>query len=311
MSIQRNLWIFAALTCLVFTSIAARAATPPYDAIYVFGDSYCDVGNIYAATDFTYPPPPYFEGRFSNGPIWVEHIASAWGLSMKASAAGGTDYAVGGAYVTSDQTASLGTFHGVIPSVPHQVELYLSLHRGHADPNALYVIEGGGNDILGASNVSADYLGYQIALGISESELALRRAGAQHFLIPDLLDVGQLPAATAEGPVFASFASATTVATNKALDLLLGFEGFLERVRIHRLDVFSLFHDIAADSTPLTSPPSTLVSHFGFTNIITPCLIPTPCLDPDHTLFWDIEHPTEFGHAFFAVAVEASLGPRP
>jgi len=31
------------------------------------------------------------------------------------------------------------------------------------------------------------------------------------------------------------------------------------------------------------------------------------CADPDHTLFWDTYHPTEFGHAFFAVTVEAVL----
>jgi outer membrane lipase/esterase len=298
-SVLRILCVLTLLTCLAFGSIAARAATPPYDAIYVFGDSYCDVGNIYAATSHTIPPsPPYFNGRFSNGPIWIEHVAGVWGLPMVASLVpGGTDYAFGGAYVTIPENISLG----IPPSVPQQVEAYLSSVQGHADPKALYVIEGGGNDILGAGAAgasgvtAADNLGYQIARGISEGELALLRAGAENFLIPDLVDVGQLPAATA----FASFASAATVATNKELDRLLRFEESFGRVRVHRLDVFSLFHDIAADPT-----------HFGFTNITIPCLILNPlgCADPDHTLFWDAEHPTEFGHAFFAVMVEATLG---
>jgi outer membrane lipase/esterase len=298
MSIRRNLWVLTALTYLAFASIAARAAKSPYDAIYVFGDSYCDVGNIYAATSHETPPsPPYFMGRFSNGPIWVEHVASAWGLPMTASLAGGTDYAFGDAYVTLTSAQNPA---GPIPSVPQQVEMYLSsLPDGHADPKALYVIEGGGNDILGdlAEGVPAEELAYQIARGITESELLLRRAGAENFLIPDLLDVGQLPAAQLN----AVFATAASVATNKALDEFLGHEPPFDRVRIHRLDVFSLFHDIAADST-----------HFGFTNITTPCLNLGPpltlCADPDHTLFWDAEHPTEFGHAFFAVTVEASLG---
>jgi phospholipase/lecithinase/hemolysin len=295
MSSRRSLCVLAALTCLGLASIPARAAAPGYDAIYVFGDSYCDVGNVYLATSHTTPPsPPYFNGRFSNGPLWIEHVASAWGLPMMPSLVpGGTDYAFGGAHVTSAQVTPLGT----IPSIPQQVELYLSSQPGgRADSNALYVIEGGGDDILGASGLSAQDLGYQIALGISESELLLRRAGAKNFLIPDLLDVGQLPAAKAN----AAFASAATVATNKALDLFLGFEEFLQGVRIHRVDVFSLFHDIRAGST-----------HFGFTDITDPCLNPVPCSDPDHTLFWDTEHPTEFGHAFFAVAVEASLAPKP
>ncbi|HEV2272512.1 MAG TPA: SGNH/GDSL hydrolase family protein [Acidobacteriaceae bacterium] len=290
MSIWRSLYVIVAVSCLCFEPFAARAASPGYDAIYVFGDSYCDVGNIYAATHGQIPlSPPYFHGRFSNGPIWVEHVAGAWGLPMQPSLAGGTDYAVGGAWVTAPQVTPLGT----IPSVPQQVALYLSQHGQHADPNALYILEGGGNDILGASGGSAQSLGYQIALGIAGSELLLRRAGAEHFLIPDLLDVGQLPAARAN----AAFATAASQAANRALDQLLKYEGFLEDVEIYRLDVFSLFHDVAADPT-----------HFGFTDITNPCLNPAPCSDPDHTLFWDAEHPTEFGHAFFAVAVEASLG---
>ena len=309
MSTRRCLCALAGLIiCLAFDSISARAASP-YDAIYVFGDSYCDVGNIYTFTKgvippspLSTPPGPYFNGRFSNGPIWVEHVASAWGLPMIASLLGGTDYAFGGAYVTIPTNDTT-----IPPSVPQQVELYLTSVHGHADPKALYVIEGGGNDILGASNVSAEYLGYEIALGISESELLLRRAGARNFLVPDLLDVGQLPAATAQGAAFASFASAAAVATNNALNGLLGLEELIEGIRIQRLDVFGLFHDIAADSTV---GPSSTVSHFGFTNINVPCLSPTliPCTDPDHTLFWDAEHPTEFGHAFFAVMVETILG---
>ena len=289
MFIRRSLWVLAVLTCLAFESIAARAATSPYDAIYVFGDSYCDVGNIYVATKGAEPPAPYFDGRFSNGPVWVEHVASSWGLPMKPSLLGGTDFAFGGAYVTI-----LGNETTIPPSVPQQVETYLASVNGHADPKALYVIEGGGNDILSASNVSPQSLGFQIALGLSASELLLRRAGARNFLIPDLLDVGQLPA----GKANAAFATAATVATNAALDVFLGFEEFLEGIFIHRLDVFSLFHDIAADST-----------HFGFANITDPCLgLATICTDPDHTLFWDTEHPTEFGHAFFAVEVETVLG---
>ena len=34
------------------------------------------------------------------------------------------------------------------------------------------------------------------------------------------------------------------------------------------------------------------------------------CADPDHTFFWDTHHPTEFGHAFFAVTLENALAQR-
>lgn len=300
--VRRSLWLLATVASLALIPAAARAATSPYDAIYVFGDSYCDVGNAYAATKGATPAAPYYNGRFSNGPIWLDHVAGAWGLPMTASLLGGTNYAFGGAYVTIPENVP----DSIPPSVPQQVALYLSNVHNHADPNALYVIEGGGNDILAATaanNVSAESLAFQIALGISESELALRRAGARHFLIPDLLDVGQLPAAKASGN--ATFASSASAATNNALDFFLGSEELLEGIHIFRINVFSLFHDVAQDGF-----------HFGFIDITDPCLNsavtpPTLCANPYTSLFWDEEHPTIFGHAFFAVTVEANLGPRP
>jgi outer membrane lipase/esterase len=250
------------------------------------------VGNIYLATSGATPPsPPYYNGRFSNGPIWIEHVASAWGLPMKASLAGGTDYAVGGAEVTT----SVSTPQGTIPSVPEQVVEYLQAHGGHADPHALYILEGGGDDILNATGGSPGALGLKIAAGLAGSELLLRQAGARNFVIPDLLNVALLPAAQAN----ASFASAATLAVNKSLDNLLQLEQLLQDVKIYRLNVFSLFQSVAADAT-----------HFGFTNITEPCINPVTnvvCADPDHTLFWDVEHPTEFGHSFFAVLLESGL----
>ena len=80
-------------------------------------------------------------------------------------------------------------------SVLQQVELYLVQHDGRADPNALYILEGGGNDILDTPSGSPELLGLRIAEGIARGELLLREAGAKHFVIPDLLNVGLLPAA--------------------------------------------------------------------------------------------------------------------
>src|ERR1700751_2615864 len=90
-----------AAATLVACSIAAHAAGRSFDAIYVFGDSYSDVGNISIATGGAIPGPLYYNGRFSNGPIWVDHIAGIYGLTLTPSLAGGTDYAVGGAEVTA------------------------------------------------------------------------------------------------------------------------------------------------------------------------------------------------------------------
>ena len=46
----------------------------PLPGLIVFGDSLSDTGNIYKATQETIPPPPYFEGRFSNGLLWIDYL---------------------------------------------------------------------------------------------------------------------------------------------------------------------------------------------------------------------------------------------
>lgn len=40
----------------------------------IFGDSLSDEGRIYQLMDHTFPASPYFEGRYSNGPLWSEYI---------------------------------------------------------------------------------------------------------------------------------------------------------------------------------------------------------------------------------------------
>src|SRR5580698_1524112 len=286
---RKALWILTIFTSISLGSSVMSAATSTYDAIYVFGDSYCDVGNIFIATGGAEPAAPYYNGRFSNGPIWIEHVAGGLGLPMAPALAGGTDYAFGGAFATAPQTIPGG---GTIPSVPEQVALYLSQHGGKADPNALYVIEGGGNDILDATGGSPDALGLKIAVALSESELLLRRAGAKHFVIPNLFNVGLIPA----GQANATFDLAAVVAANKYLNDLLALEDLLEGVYILRLDVFSLIQSLETDDT-----------HYGFVDVTSPCLTITICSDPDHTFFWDTHHPTEFGQDLFAVTLQVIL----
>ena len=56
----------------------AQAAT--YPVIYSFGDSLSDVGNVFAGTADTLPLPGfYFNGRFSNGPNWLDDLSAKLG----------------------------------------------------------------------------------------------------------------------------------------------------------------------------------------------------------------------------------------
>jgi outer membrane lipase/esterase len=301
MKFRQCLRFAAALVPIALGSAAAHAAASPYDKIVVFGDSYNDVGNIYAAAaqyHIVYPPPPYYEGRFSNGPLWIEHVASDWGLPMLPSALGGTDFATGGAYLLQpvlDQGLP-------IPSVEQQVALYLALNGGHADPKALYVIEGGGNDILGATDFAPGQLACAIAQGLYGIEKTLRLAGGKSFLIPELIDVGHFPGAVAAGPAFSAFATATSLKADEELANLLIPDEKLPGVNIFVVQTYHTL--VAVANTP---------GHFGFANIDSPCLLTSglsvvsECADPTRTLYWDDEHLTEFGQAFFAVLVEGAV----
>jgi phospholipase/lecithinase/hemolysin len=287
---RKSAWIPFMGVLFRLASMGAQAQTRSYDALYVFGDSYCDVGNLFLATGGAEAAQPYYNGRFSNGPIWVDHVAGFIRVPLKPSLLKGTDYAFGGAWVTEPESVT------GVPSVPEQVELYLSQHNGKADPNALYILEGGGNDILDTTPGSPEALGKEIAEGITHSERLLREAGARHFVIPDLFNVGLLPAAAGNVP----FAKTASAAADKDLDELLAFEDLLEGIHIVRMNVFSLLNAVVTEPT-----------HFGFMDITHPCLTTTVCADPDHTLFWDTHHPTEFGHSFFAVTLENVLARRP
>ena len=94
-------------------------------SLFVFGDSLSDGGNSgivsRAATGGTntYPPSPYYNGQYSNGPVAVEYLWNSYNpgdTSFKPSLAGGTNYAIGGA------TTGLASYNSVSPNVPPDLQ---------------------------------------------------------------------------------------------------------------------------------------------------------------------------------------------
>jgi cholinesterase len=70
-------------------------------------------------------------------------------------------------------------------------------------------------------------------------------------------------------------------------------EAFAPQTHIYRTDPYDWLQAVLADSF-----------HFGFTDVTDPCLVTTPtvslCSNPYVNLFWDVYHPTTFGHSMFA-----------
>src|SRR5436305_5182152 len=83
---------------VVALGLSAPTAAYPYSAIYGFGDSLSDAGNVYTSTLNVIPASPPYAGTFSNGPSWVQDSSLSLGLGpLTAALAGGTDQAWGGA----------------------------------------------------------------------------------------------------------------------------------------------------------------------------------------------------------------------
>lgn len=84
----------------IFLTLGASALTLQstglrLDRVISLGDSYSDTGNLYERTGRTHPAPPYYRGRFSNGPLWIDRLAAHYRASLE-------NHAVAGA--TSDST---------------------------------------------------------------------------------------------------------------------------------------------------------------------------------------------------------------
>src|SRR5512136_343092 len=93
-SLARGIAILAVLIC------GKLSATPTFSGMWIFGDSLSDVGNLYLATGGTQPPASnYWQGRSSNGPVWVEYLAPKLLLPAPTTAlTGGNDFAFRGAF---------------------------------------------------------------------------------------------------------------------------------------------------------------------------------------------------------------------
>jgi phospholipase/lecithinase/hemolysin len=67
----------------VLMAMSTLASASPYSNLFVYGDSLSDLGNIYTVSGHTIPlSPPYYNGRFSNGPLVVEYLSSALHTSL-------------------------------------------------------------------------------------------------------------------------------------------------------------------------------------------------------------------------------------
>jgi phospholipase/lecithinase/hemolysin len=257
------------LAALFVVTLGGSTRAGQFTGIVSFGDSLSDTGNTFLAADIP-TSPPYYQGHYSNGPIWLEYFAASQGLpAPKPSLApGGTDYAYGGAQ-TGDGTSFMGT-----PNVGSQISMYLGAHS--PTTGQLITLWAGANDFLNAGVTDPSIPVANLASEIK----TLAAAGGKSFLVANLPLLGNLPAtntlpqAQRDGLNFLS-ASFDTMLNSELYSLQNSLH-----VTIYHLDVESLFAD--AMSHP---------SKYGFTNV-TDALLKSPDPTQPGYLFWDTVHPT-------------------
>jgi phospholipase/lecithinase/hemolysin len=300
-------------------------SAPTFTQVVVFGDSLSDNGNIRHRLEddylISYPGGDYnySDGRFTNSSdtdpgsdsyvgTWHEQLERDFlklpNGAITNSLDGGTNYAFGGA-TTADGTIERtvisnpdpfvgGELTVTVDNLGKQVDDYLSANS--ADPGALYVVWGGGNDLF---DDDSDDSVTQAATNVAGLVQQLAEAGARYILVPNIPPLGVIPhykddpeTAAALNAASAKYRGELNTELDSAVALLSG-EGIT--ITLYRLDVYGLFYRLAANP-----------EDYGFTNT-TDSAQGLSDVDPDTYLFWDDIHPTTAGHYQIAAAAYALL----
>lgn len=289
--------------CLLSGIISAT----PIRNIVVFGDSLSDNGNFYDFMNHQMPQsPPYFNGRFSNGPVWIEHLASAYFPKNPDSHM--QNYAFGGAGVSEEEDDD------VLFTLRKEITTYLLAHNDKADKDSLFVVWIGANNYLGLPFEVEKTLN-DVNYGLVQGLKRLVNKGAQHILVLNLPDLGRIPAANEFNSVaeLAYFAKQH----NAALDVSMAdLKSTYPAVNWYYFDMNQAFAHV------LDNP-----AEYGFTNITGTCfdasinentkksvLKMVASVKPklgqnacEGYLFFDLVHPSALAHKVMAEKAKVML----
>ena len=311
-----RLHVRALLVALAIVACASGARAQDYNAVVVFGDSLSDSGNV--AQLLPLVPPG---SSFTTNPdlVWAELVAQTFAAPGINSLAGGTNYAIGGACVNPDNPCN-----PLIPGIDAQIGQHLmSRPSGAADPNALYALWAGSNDLVavlesalpgsGVPPVDPQTAIPATALSYVSAIQRLQDAGARHIVVFNLPDPGATPfAQSIPDPRFSATLTTLAQGYNEALDVGLGSLGD----GIVPIDAFGFFDQVVRDP-----------AKYGFTNVDGTACAPLseavnalacgPADSPlpatyapganESFLFADGKHPSGAAHAMLASVVTATL----
>ncbi|KAA5610275.1 SGNH/GDSL hydrolase family protein [Rhodovastum atsumiense] len=268
--------------------------------LVVFGDSLSDNGNLFARIG--QPRLPYWQGRFSNGPVYAEQLAAWSGARL-------TDAAYGGATASpaAPGTATDPATGRKLPiNLPDQVGRYIAgLHGAAPPPGTVALINIGSNDLKNdlESGQAKDPTSAQAVLTRSLAAIGgaiarLRTAGVGPVVLFTLPDLSITPRVRAAGTTAQAQTRRLEQAFNAGLRQLAA-----SGTNIRLVDASALSQALAADPRA-----------FGLADTSVPWLTHAAAghatLAPNQVLFFDDLHPTTAAHAIQAAFAQAVLGTR-
>lgn len=276
-----------------------QALAPTFSSLTIFGDSLSDPGNLFdltqAFSSVGFPSPPYSDGRFSNGDLWVDYLAEQIGLEATSI----QNFAFGGA-MTGTGNGLEALLGADLPGLANEIDTYLSSlgAEGTADPNGLYVVWAGANDLFNLPANPADIPTFLTSSvqNIATAITRLVERGADTFLVPNLPNLGLLPRNLGD-PILSAAATQLSLAFNSGLATVLTT---LENDLLPFIDI------IPIDSFALTTEITTNPTEFGFSNVKDP-LIGAGLIEDPGFIWWDQQHPTTAVHSLLADVMQRTL----
>lgn len=219
--------ITSALVAAAFAPAAQAAGN--YSNIYFFGDSLTDTGAYFGLPGV--PQNNRWTTRKPDGSVndlYADILARHYGFTLKSVlaidlgqgkvTAGGNNFAEGGGVVLPGSLAANDPVQTKL--VPNQIGAHLASNAGKADPNALYMVWVGNNDLAAAlaNPATASTNGALAAEAVVAQVKRLKAEGAKHIIVGNAVDISRTPKLTSQvyGQVTAGVASALYGGVNNA-----------------------------------------------------------------------------------------------
>jgi phospholipase/lecithinase/hemolysin len=277
--------------------------------LVVFGDSLSDNGNLFNLIGIP-PEPPAWEGRVSNGPVYVEQLASFLGMRLD-------DRAFAGAEASPDTSPPLTInpstgepFPPNLPiNLPNQIDGYLADLNGKAPDGTTALINIGANDYqaflfsdLPKTPQEVQSLVAGVVGSIDHAITMLTNAGVDHIILLTQPDFAFTPNAQAAGPQVAAFVHQIDLINNAALEQMAS-----THPNVQVVDIFKLSDSVFTDPSAFDFNPNLNFTWTGLPNDFGNGAAAAGTFAPNEIAFWDGEHPTSAGHGVLAAFADATL----